>query len=254
MWRDPAQPSRGADLPDDAGRRAAARRARCSNRALTEIVTWDAIKDGGLDGTGTDNLMHSIDVLRRRRTACIPTSKAGSCSRTISQVTPARPAPAIAMITPPAQVLDWAPPGIGPHSAAPARAPLLVVTEEISSDAVRPGLSVGPPAHRGHHRADAAGRGGRVGRARELGRRRRSVREFRRSPRTPRTIATVTHDLVIVTWYAGGLEAVDISDAAASEGLAERCAAIRCRRRQGGDPGPAGNPIETWRYPVVAND
>src|SRR5207248_9644602 len=38
----------------------------------------------------------------------------------------------IRMITPPAQVLDWAPPGIGPHSAVPVPGrPLLVVTEEI---------------------------------------------------------------------------------------------------------------------------
>ena len=53
-----------------------------SNRALTDIVTWDAIKDGGLDGTGTDNLMHSIGVSDDGRTRTSRTSKAGSCSPT----------------------------------------------------------------------------------------------------------------------------------------------------------------------------
>jgi hypothetical protein len=62
--------------------------------------------------------------------------------------------------------------------------------------------------------------------------------------------ATVTHDLALVTWYAGGLEAIDISDAAHPFQLAELrpepLAHVDVE-----DPGLGGNPIEMWSYPVI---
>ena len=64
--------------------------------------------------------------------------------------------------------------------------------------------------------------------------------------------ATVTHDLALVTWYAGGLEAIDISDPAAPSQLAElRPDPIAHVATE--DPGLGGNPIEMWSYPVIAD-
>jgi hypothetical protein len=62
--------------------------------------------------------------------------------------------------------------------------------------------------------------------------------------------ATVTHDLALVTWYAGGLQAVDISDAANLTQLAEfrpePLAQVAVE-----DPGLGGNHVEMWSYPII---
>ena len=62
--------------------------------------------------------------------------------------------------------------------------------------------------------------------------------------------ATVTHDLALVTWYAGGLQALDVSDPARIVQLAELrpepIAAVAAE-----DPALGGNPVAMWSYPVV---
>lgn len=64
--------------------------------------------------------------------------------------------------------------------------------------------------------------------------------------------ATVTHDLALVTWYAGGLQAIDISDPTAPSQLAELrpdpLASVTTE-----DPGLGGNHVEMWSYPVIAD-
>lgn len=62
--------------------------------------------------------------------------------------------------------------------------------------------------------------------------------------------ATVTHDLALVTWYAGGLEAIDISDPAQPFQLAElRPEPLPHVTTE--DPGLGGNKIEMWSYPII---
>jgi len=62
--------------------------------------------------------------------------------------------------------------------------------------------------------------------------------------------ATVTHDVALVTWYAGGLQAIDISDPAQPVQLAELrpepLATVAVE-----DPGLGGNGVEMWSYPVI---
>ena len=72
------------------------------------------------------------------------------------------------------------------------------------------------------------------------------------SPRTAYTShnATVLHDLALVTWYAGGLQAIDISDPTQPAQLAafhpDPLPAVAVE-----DPGLGGNNIEMWTYPII---
>ena len=62
--------------------------------------------------------------------------------------------------------------------------------------------------------------------------------------------ATVTKNLAFVTWYAGGLQALDISDPANPRQLAElRPEPLSLVSVE--DPGLGGSPIEMWSYPVI---
>src|SRR5262249_16305751 len=62
--------------------------------------------------------------------------------------------------------------------------------------------------------------------------------------------ATVTHDLALVTWYAAGLQAVDVSDPSSPRIFAELrpdplpSVAV-------GDPSLGGVPVGMWSYPVI---
>jgi hypothetical protein len=61
--------------------------------------------------------------------------------------------------------------------------------------------------------------------------------------------ATLTHDLALVSWYAGGVQVVDISDPTAPHQLAElRADPIPQVALE--DPGLGTNP-GMWSYPVV---
>ena len=56
--------------------------------------------------------------------------------------------------------------------------------------------------------------------------------------------------LALVTWYAGGLQAVDISNPANPTQLAEfRPQPLSAVAFE--DPGLGGNPIEMWSYPII---
>jgi hypothetical protein len=62
--------------------------------------------------------------------------------------------------------------------------------------------------------------------------------------------ATATRDVALVTWYAGGLHAIDISDPANPVQLAELrpdpLPAVAVE-----DPGLGGSSIHMWSYPVI---
>jgi hypothetical protein len=62
--------------------------------------------------------------------------------------------------------------------------------------------------------------------------------------------ATVTKELAIITWYAGGIVAIDVHDPARPSIVAqlrpEPLPAVAVE-----DPGLGGNPVEMWSYPVI---
>jgi hypothetical protein len=211
------------------------------------VTSWDPVRDGGLDGTGTDNILHSVSTSDDGRVGYLSHQTGGLALVDLSDVIDEHDPPAIRMVTPPAQALDWAPPGMGPHSAVavPGR-PLLVVTEEIYP------MPYGIGCPWGHLRTVDISDPTRpvVAGEFELPENRADCASF--PPYTAFTAhnATVTHDLALVTWYAGGLQAIDLSDAAHPAHLAELrpepLAHVDVE-----DPGLGGNPVEMWSYPVI---
>ena len=199
------------------------------------VGAWDP----GLGNTGND-ILHSIGISPDGKTAYLSHQTAGLWLADVSD--PGHPH----MIT--TQPLMW--PGMGPHSAvkAPGR-DLLVVSEEIYP------MPYGAGCPWGHLRTvDMHDPAAPV-----------VVGEFALPEQDPARCAsypaltaftahnaTVTHDLALVTWYAGGLQAIDISDPTAPSPLAElRPQPIASVTRE--DPGLSGNHVEMWSYPVIAD-
>lgn len=199
----------------------------------TQLLAWDP----GLGNTGND-ILHSVAVSPDGTVAYLAHQQGGLAIADLTQSPPAR------FGTP----LTWPGAVMGPHSAVPAAGrPLLVVTEEVYPMPYGAGcpwghlrtVDISDPSH-----ATVVG-------------------EYKLPENDPSMCAsvpahtaftahnaTVTHDLALVTWYAGGLQAIDISDAAHPFQLAELrpepLAHVDVE-----DPGLGGNPIEMWSYPVI---
>src|SRR5690606_31797801 len=62
--------------------------------------------------------------------------------------------------------------------------------------------------------------------------------------------ATATSNIALVTWYAGGLQAIDTSDPSTPVQLAELrpepLASVAVE-----DPGLGGSKVEMWSYPII---
>jgi hypothetical protein len=214
----------------------------------TRVVAWDAIRDGGLTSGGNQSSLHSVGVSRDGRTAFLSHQQAGLVLVDTSSIVERAPTPQLAMITPPASALKWPGAVMGPHSAVPAPGrDLLVVTEEIYPMPFSVGCPWGTL-----HLVDIADASSPVV-VGEFGlpeNDRATCASF--GPMTAFTAhnATVTHDLALVTWYAGGLQAIDISDAAHPHQLAElRPEPVPSVAIE--DPALGGSPVGMWSYPIV---
>jgi len=216
------------------------------------IAQWDAVQDGGLStGGGQNNMLHSVSASDDGNTAYFSHQLGGLVAVDLTDfvvvVDPPLDSPKIKMITPPANALLWPNAAMGPHSAVkvPDR-DLLVVTEEVYDSPFGTGC---PWGHL--HTVDIT------------------------DPSTPALVgefklpensmgcsgvgattvytshnATVLHDLALVTWYSGGLQAIDISDPAAPFQLAElRPDPIPSVALE--DPGVGGKPVSMWSYPII---
>lgn len=208
----------------------------------TRFAAWDPRTDG-LKPSGVDDILHSVSISADGRQAFVSHQLSGLMVADVSAL------PAVHLLTPPGAALDWAPPGaMGPHSAVeiPGKK-ALVVSEEVYP----PPFGAGCPW--GHVRtvdvSDPAA-------PKLLG----EVKIAENDPAlcaTPHDRitftahnATVTSELAIVTWYAGGLVAIDVRDpkkpAIITELRPEPLPAVAVE-----DPGLGGNPIEMWSYPVI---
>ncbi len=205
-------------------------------RMPVRVAAWDP---------GVDDILHSVGVSADGTVAYLSHQLSGLLLADISQL------PAISLITPPSAALRWEQPIVmGPHSAVPLPGrDVLVVTEEIYP------MPFGGGCPWGHLRtvdiSDPA--------APTL------LGEFRLPENDPSYCAgptervaftahnvTATRDLALVTWYAGGLQALDLSDPTQPVQLAEfrpePLGAVTVE-----DPGLGGHGVEMWSYPVIQN-
>jgi hypothetical protein len=213
-------------------------------RAPVRIAAWDTA-DAGLVPGGPDDILHSVGVSADGKVAYLSHQQGGLLLADVSQL------PAVSLITPIAAALDFSPPAsIGPHSAVqvPGR-DVLLVTEEVYP------MPFGTGCPWGHLRTVGIGNPAAPAILGEVG-----VPE--NDPRTCATPhdkvaftahnATATHDLALVTWYAGGLQAIDISNPAAPVSLGElRPEPLPAVTTE--DPALGGALVEMWSYPVIRN-
>lgn len=243
LWRDPARPGRVLAYVTTPPSAPSLEVVDVSDpRAPAMVAQWDPVRDGGLDGAGNDNISHSISVSTDGKTGYLSHQTGGLAIIDLSGL------PAIQMITPPSQVLDWAPPGIGPHSAVPVPGrDVLVVTEEIYPQP----YGIGCPW--GHLRTVDISNPAQPS---VLGTFAVAENDPARCASLPANTAytahnaTVLRDLALVTWYAAGLQAIDISDPTSPRSLAElRPDPLPVVEHE--DPVLGGVPVEMWSYPVL---
>ncbi len=205
-------------------------------------AAWSPFLDGGVIRRDDESMLHSVGLSADGRTAYLSHQTSGLLLADVSAL------PAVTLLTPPAAGLRWPPiESVGPHSAvAPPGRNFLVVTEEIYPMP----FSTGCPW--GHVRTvditDPAAL--------------RVVGEFKLPENDPSACVgeenfaytahnvTVTHDLALVTWYAGGLQALDISDPANIRQLAElRPTPLDSVAVE--DAVLGGRKVAMWSYPVI---
>jgi hypothetical protein len=211
----------------------------------TLLLDFDPYTEGGVPRGGQDNLLHSVSVSDDGRTLFLSHQIAGLFIADISSVVDGVATPGVAMLTPAAQAVKFG--AMGPHSAVPVPGrKLLATTEEVYP----PPFGAGCPW--GHVRmVDITA----LDAPKLLG-------EYKLPENDPGCAAngpmvtftahnlTATAHMALATWYAGGLQAIDISDPNAPFQLAEfrpeplPAVAIE-------DPSLGGSKVEMWSYPII---
>lgn len=206
------------------------------------VVGWDP-RMAGLMPKGGDDILHSVSLSGDGTRAYLSHQLSGLLVADVGSL------PTVSLMTAPAAAYDWAPPGaMGPHSSVEIPGThVLVVTEEVYPEP----YGVGCPW--GHLRTvDATDPA-----APKL------LAEVKLAENDPalcataaaRTAftahnATVTSEVALVTWYAGGIVAVDVRDPAKPKIVAElRPEPLPSVAVE--DPGLGGNAVEMWSYPII---
>lgn len=214
--------------------------------APVKLADFDAA-GAGLAGQGPDDILHSVSASPDGRTAYFSHQTAGLVAVDQSQLFDGTAQPVLSLLTPADAALDFSPPStIGPHSAVkvPGR-DVLVVTEEVYP------MPYGTGCPWGHLRMVDAHDPAAMAIIGEYQLPENDPATCASHPTTAFTAhnATLTHDLALVSWYAGGLQVLDISDPTAPVQRAEfRADPIGPVAVE--DPGLGTNP-GMWSYPVV---
>ncbi len=212
--------------------------------APVRLTSWDPSNEGlHPDGSG-DDILHSVSLSRDGGQLYLSHQHSGLMVADITAL------PAISLITPVSAAFDFAPPAsIGPHSAVQALGrDVLVVTEEVYPAPYGTGCPWGKLRTVDISNPAAPALLGELG----LPENDPATCEMRAIDRITFTAhnATVTQDLALVTWYAGGLQAIDISDATKPRQLGElRPDPIPAVTNE--DPALGGSLVEMWSYPVI---
>jgi hypothetical protein len=210
--------------------------------APARVVGWDP-RMAGLMPMGEDDILHSVALSGDGTRAYLSHQLSGLLVADVGSL------PTVSLMTPPAAAYDWAPPGaMGPHSAVEIPGTrVLVVTEEVYP------MPYGAGCPWGHLRTVDASDPAAPKLLAEV-----KLAEndpaicATAAPRTAFTAhnTTVTSEVALVTWYAGGLVAVDVRNPKKPKIVAELrpepLAAVAVE-----DPGLGGNGVEMWSYPVI---
>jgi hypothetical protein len=211
----------------------------------TLLLSFDPYREGGVPSGGENNILHSVAASDDGRTLYLSHQTAGLFVADASTIIDKAETPQLTMLTTAQAALKFG--AMGPHSALPVPGrKLLLTTEEVYP----PPFGAGCPW--GHVRmVDIANPAAPT-----------LLGEYKLAENDPSCTAdgpmitftshnaTATANVGLVTWYAGGLQAIDISDPSAPFQLAEfkpeplPQVAVE-------DPGLGGSKIEMWSYPII---
>jgi hypothetical protein len=252
LWRDPADPARVlAYVSTPPGSDSLEVVDLTVPSAPRQVLTWDVIDDGGLNAFGSDNILHSIGVSDDGRTGYASHQQGGLVLLDLGDVVDRREPATIRMLTPPEAALDWSPPGaMGPHSTVlvPGR-PLAVVTEEVYPVPFSRGCPWGHVRVVDIARADALAVLGEYRLPENDPAYCESGAPVERIAFTAHNASATSH-LASVSWYAGGLQVIDLTDPARPTQIVElRPQPLPAVEME--DPGLGGSPVSMWGYPII---
>jgi hypothetical protein len=218
-----------------------------------QVVMWDAVADGGLAGGGVpsgDNILHSVSASPDGNTVYFAHQQGGLVVVRQDDVIDGIDPPRLTMRTPPSAAFDWAPPGVGPHSAIPIPGrSFLFLTEEIYP---RP-FNFGCPW--GHARLVDISDPAAPALVSEI-RVAENDQAFCATPTTDTAYtahnATATGHLVFATWHSAGIQVIDVGDPKAPRTIVDfRPEPLPTVATE--DPALGGHPLCMWSYPVIQN-
>jgi hypothetical protein len=211
----------------------------------TLLLEYDPYTQGEVPRGGDNNILHSVSASDDGRTLYLSHQVAGLFVADATSIVDLAETPQLQMLTSADAALKFG--AMGPHSAVPVPGrKLLLTTEEVYP----PPFGAGCPW--GHVRmVDIANPAQPV-----------LLGEYKLAENDPSCTAdgpmitftshnaTATANVGLVTWYAGGLQAIDISDPTAPFQLAEfrpePLAVVAVE-----DPGLGGSKVEMWSYPII---
>jgi hypothetical protein len=204
-----------------------------------KLATYDPRAEG-LESAGIDNLLHSVSVSDDATQLFLSHQQGGLVVASMDGTH-------VALTTPPQQALYWGGP-IGPHSAVkvPER-DLLIVTEEVYPMPYGTGCPWGPLRIVDIADPTAPAVLSTLGLPENAG---SSCANTPLLTTFTSHNATAERNIALVTWYAGGLQAVDIEDPALPYFLAElRPEPLPSVAHE--DPYLGAVPVEMWSYPII---
>jgi hypothetical protein len=247
VWQDPTKHDRVVLLISAPGR-PSLEVVAATPTGPTLLLQYDPFDQGGVPrDLGENDILHSVSASDDGRTLYLSHQVAGLYLADASSLVDQSETPMIQMITTPATAVKFG--VMGPHSAVPVPGrKLLATTEEVYPPPFGAGcpwgwvrmVDIANPA------APAV------------------VGEYKLPENDPSCAAdgpritftshnlTATSHVALATWYAGGLQAIDISDPAAPFQLAEfRPEPLVSVMAE--DPGLGGSKVEMWSYPIIKN-
>lgn len=211
--------------------------------APVRVTAWDPGMAGLMKHSGGDDILHSISISADGTHAYLSHQQSGLLVADVSAL------PEITLVTPPEAALTWEPAlTMGPHSAVSLDGrDILLVTEEIYP------MPFGTGCPWGHLHVVDIGDPAAPVEVGEIGLPENDPSFCASAPARSTYTAhnvTTTRNLALVTWYAGGLQAIEVSDPTNPVRLAElRPEPLTSVAVE--DPALGGTPVEMWSYPII---
>jgi hypothetical protein len=244
LWQDPADRTRVLLLVSEPGVPSLEVLA-ATDGDPSLVMQFDPYADGGVTRGGENNLLHSVAASDDGRTLFLSHQTGGLYIADAGAIVDRVDPPALHVVTTAEHAVKFG--VMGPHSAVPVPGrPLLLTTEEVYP----PPFGAGCPW--GHVRMVDIANPAEPALLGEYKLPENDPSCTANGPMVAYTAhnATATMHLGLVTWYAGGLQAIDISDPNAPFSLAEfrpePLASVAVE-----DPGLGGSKVEMWSYPII---